>query len=86
MSQRQLAERCRPVLDHTTIRRIEQNQGFTQDTLERIAVVLRVRVSDLFLPAELADWPKLTRASKDRIADQVADAVIAQRYRKTSPN
>lgn len=82
MSQRQLADRCKPPLDHTTIRRLEHNLGYTQDTLERVAAVLGVRVADLFLPTELADWPKLPAPVRERIAAQVADAVIAARFRR----
>ena len=47
---RELAQRCRPPLDHTTIRRLEYNNGYTQDTLERVAKALGVRVVDLFCP------------------------------------
>ena len=47
-SQRNLADNCKPGLNHTTIRRIEQNNGYTQDTLERVAKALDVSVIDLF--------------------------------------
>jgi hypothetical protein len=80
---RALAERCEPELDHTTIGRLERNEGFTQDTLERIAKVLRVAVPDLFLPPELADWPTLSPKAQERIAETVRDAATAQRYKTT---
>lgn len=82
ISQRILAERCRPALDHTTIRRLELNLGYTQDTLERVSVALGVAVSTLFLPPELAEWPSLSASAKARIADAVADAAAAAHYRK----
>lgn len=47
---RELAQKCRPPVDHTTIRRLENNGGYTQDTLERVAQALGVRVIDLFCP------------------------------------
>lgn len=50
LSMRELAQKCRPPLDHTTIRRIERNEGFTKDSLERVAKTLGVRVIDLFCP------------------------------------
>lgn len=50
LSMRELAQKCRPPLDHTTIRRIERNEGFTKDSLERVAKILGVRVIDLFCP------------------------------------
>jgi transcriptional regulator with XRE-family HTH domain len=90
-SLRQLAEHCRPALDHTTVRRIEQNLGYTQDTLERIASALGrglgapVAVSDLFLPRELADWPQLPDAIRRRIAEHVEDSAAAIKYRSAKP-
>ena len=42
LSQRDLAKKCRPTIEHTTIRRLENNLGFTQDTLERVAKALGV--------------------------------------------
>lgn len=50
LSMRELAQKCQPPLDHTTIRRIERNEGFTKDSLERVAKTLGVRVIDLFCP------------------------------------
>jgi hypothetical protein len=85
LSQRMLAERCRPVLDHTTIRRLEMNRGYTQDTLERVAVALGKRVSDLFLPVELAEWGELPKEDRERLALNIRDAAAAYRYRKGKP-
>ncbi len=39
---RELAEKCHPPLNHTTVRRLEHNKGFTQDTIERVAKALQV--------------------------------------------
>ena len=86
-SMRQLAENCHPELDHTTVRRVEHNEGFTQDTLERIAAALgkglsiKLAVADLFLPIELADWPNLPERARVRIAESVQDAAAATRYK-----
>jgi len=81
LSQRGLADKCRPPLDHTTIRRVEHNEGYTQDTLERVAKALGIQVYELFLPAELADWPSLPERARARLADGVQDAAAASRYR-----
>lgn len=79
-SLRNLADRTHPPLDHSTIRRIEHNEGYTQDTLERVAKALGVRVADLFLPRELAEWPSLPAPVRSRLAESVRDAVEAIRY------
>lgn len=47
---RDLAQRCKPPLDHTTIRRIERNEGYTRDSLERVGKALGVTVKELFCP------------------------------------
>ena len=79
---RELAQRCYPPLDHTTIRRLEQNDGFTQDTVERVAKALGViKWQDLFLPPELAEWPHLPKRVRARIVAFVKDAAVARRYR-----
>lgn len=83
LSMRALAERCDPELDHTTIRRLERNAGYTQDTLERVAKALRVSVETLFLPPELQDWPALSSQKQARIAESVRDAATAQRFKTT---
>lgn len=80
-SMRQLADKCRPALEHTTIRRLEHNLGYTQDTLERVAKALGVQVYELFLPPELTDWPHLPQAVRIRLAESIQDAAAAVRYR-----
>jgi len=81
-SMRELADKCHPALDHTTVRRLERNEGFTQDTIERIAKALKVpRWQDLFLPPELADWSYLPERARARLAEAVQDAATASRYR-----
>lgn len=84
ISMRTLAERCEPEVDHTTIRRLERNEGYTQDTLERVAKVLGTTVEALFLPAELADWPTLNAQARGRIAETLRDAATAQRFKASS--
>jgi transcriptional regulator with XRE-family HTH domain len=84
ISQRALAEKCRPGLDHTTIRRLELNLGYTQDTLERVARALGVSIQDLFLPPELADWADLPVKSRQRIVEAIQDAAAAYRFRKSN--
>jgi len=81
LSQRAVADKCRPALDHTTIRRLENNQGYTQDTLERVARVFNVTIQELFLPPELAEWPTLPEEARERIAASIADSAIATKYR-----
>lgn len=83
-SLRELARRCDPELDHATISRIERNEGYTQDSLERIAKALGVTVPELFLPPELADWPHLNDRAQSRIAESILDALTAQRYKPTA--
>lgn len=80
-SMRTLGDKCHPAIEHTTIRRLENNLGFTQDTLERVAKALGVKVYELFLPPELAEWPSLPREAQVRLAEGVQDAVLAARYR-----
>lgn len=82
LSMRRLAELCDHELDHTTIRRLERNEGFTQDTLERVAKVLGVQLQELFLPDELQDWPSLSEKNRARIAETIRDAVTAQRFNR----
>lgn len=83
LSQRALAEKCRPALDHTTIRRLELNRGYTQDTLDRVAHALGVSIQDLFLPPELSEWAELPQKSRQRIAESIQDAAAAYRFRKS---
>jgi transcriptional regulator with XRE-family HTH domain len=88
-SMRELADRCQPKhLDHTTIRRLEHNEGFTQDTVERVAKALGVtRWQDLFLPPELAiaGWSFLPNRDQSRVAKLVQDAYLARRHRVRAP-
>lgn len=85
---RVLAARCHPAVDHTTIRRLEHNEGFTQDTVERVAKALGVtKWQDLFLPPELAitGWSFLTKRDQSRLAKSVQDANLARRHRMRTP-
>ena len=74
LSQRALAEKCHPTIEHTTVRRLEHNLGFTQDTLERVARALGVQVYELFLPPELAAWPTLPLKVRKRLAESIPRA------------
>ena len=85
---RELAARCHPVVDHTTIRRLEHNDGFTQDTVERVAKALAVtKWQDLFLPPELAmaGWSFLTKRDQSRLAKFVQDTNLARHHRMQKP-
>lgn len=96
LSMRELAERCVPPLSHTVIKRIEYNQGFTQDTLERLAVALskvlhrKITVADLFYPPEVAGWlgeyKSLPPEARARIDEMVHDTHAAYVYRKRTPS
>lgn len=85
---RALADATHPPLDHTTVFRLEANNGYTQDTLERIASALSrglgrtISVAELFLPPELSDWPILPAKAQARIAETVQDAALASGRRK----
>ncbi|MDH5548079.1 MAG: helix-turn-helix domain-containing protein [Gammaproteobacteria bacterium] len=87
-SQRRLAQECNPEIDHTTIRRVEHNNGYTQDTLERIASAFsrgygrRLTVADLFIHPKIAEFNELPDAVQDRIAQGVHEAAIAYRFTK----
>lgn len=81
LSIRALADKCCPPLDHSTIRRVEHNLGYTQDTLERVAKALGVNVYELFLPPELADWSTLPKSVRQRLAESIQDAAVAARYK-----
>lgn len=58
-SLRDLGERCG--FDHTTIRRLELNKGYTQDSLSKVAKVFGVEVAVLFCPAEVAEVYRLPK-------------------------
>ncbi len=60
-SLRDLADKCRPPLDHSTIRRIERNEGFTHDCLKRVARALDVTVPELFCPKSFRAGDQLRR-------------------------
>ena len=80
LSMRQLASMCSPTLDHTTVRRVEMNEGYTQDTLEKIAQVLKCKVEDFFLPQGLEGWSVLPEQDQEYIIRSVRNAEIAQKY------
>ena len=76
---RELAEMCDPVMDYTTIGRIERGNGYSSDSLERFAVVFKCSVSDFFLPDELARYSNLSKESRHDIVKHInalADAEL----------
>lgn len=81
LSYRKLAEKCRPAIDHTTIARVEKGLGFTNDTLERLAVALNCQVEDFFLPPELDGWYTLSSETKERLGSIIQDAITAEKFR-----
>ncbi len=82
-SQRELGDKCHKPLDHTTIRRLELNKGYTQDSLERVAKALGVRsVNDLFMPPELSDWASLPKHVQRRLAKSVQNAAHSYSSKK----
>lgn len=50
LSQRQLANLCFPAMAPTTIVRLEQNDGYQMETLERVAVALGTTIEVLLAP------------------------------------
>jgi transcriptional regulator with XRE-family HTH domain len=80
-SQADLARHCRPPLDASAISRLEHNEGFTQDSLERVAAALGMPYQALFYPPELATYGRLPPEIRKRLADTIADAAAAYETR-----
>lgn len=80
-SLRELADHCNPQLDHSTIRRIENDEGWTRDTLERVAKALGVDVPTLFLPPEFGEFTKLPKDVQERLRQTMMDAIAAYTFR-----
>ena len=78
-SQRTLAERCSPTLNHTTIRRLENNDGYQQDSLQRVAKALNVKPEELFYPPEVADIMTLDKKSQDEIMSIIRSALALRK-------
>lgn len=76
-SQRTLADRCDPPMDHTAVQRMERNKHYTSNSLRRVAAALGVRVQDLFLPPEIVQYARLTDDRRRRIAALIADLAAA---------
>lgn len=68
-------------LDHSTISRIENNGGYTKDSLERIAAAFGCSTQDLFLPPEVAALALLPQSQRTAIAEQIAALVKVQESR-----
>ena len=69
---RDLAARCNPPMDYSTVGRIERNMGYTGDSLERIAKVLDCEVYDFFLPDELTGFTELPADMRSNVADHLS--------------
>ena len=64
-SQRELAINCS--VDHTTIRRLENNLGYTQNTLQKAATALGVKVDELFYSSDIKDIMALKKSKRKEI-------------------
>jgi len=80
-----LAAACNPHLDPGTVNRIEHNQGYTSDSLRRIATALGVSIEALFYPPEIAAYAKLPSDVRQRLADTIQDAAAAYETRRRAP-
>lgn len=80
-----LARACRPALHATTINRCEHNQGYTSDSLHRIATALGVSVETLFYPPEIATYSTLPPDLRQRLTDTIQDAAAAYESRRRTP-
>lgn len=74
-SYQSLADKCKPTLSRSTIMRIEKNEGYTQDSLKRVAAALKVKTEELFYPEELAGILILDKKSKDKIMEKIYSMV-----------
>ncbi len=77
LAQRQLALICDPPMDFTAIGRIERNQGYTGASLNRLAKALNCKVSDFFLPAELAAWPRVREDTRSAVKVMIRNDIEA---------
>jgi len=83
-SQRELGERCE--LNHTSIRRLELNKGYTQDSLKKVAKVFGVEVAVLFCPAEVAEVYRLPKKTREEVFAILKHAVnIYRQHEETVP-
>lgn len=80
-----LARACRPELHASTINRAEHNQGYTSDSLHRIAAALGVSVEALFYPPEIATYAALPPDVRQRLTDTIQDAAAAYETRRRTP-
>ena len=63
----EVAEESNPPMDFSTVERIENNNGYTSDTMSRIAEVIGCEVHDFFLPEGLAGYTNLTQFQKQQV-------------------
>jgi transcriptional regulator with XRE-family HTH domain len=82
-SQRELADRCQ--CDWTSISRLENNQSWSRDLLERVAKAFRISVVDLFAPPELAQIYILSEPRRKAVLSMLSDAVAAQKAEDQAP-
>lgn len=74
-----LADQCDPQLSRTTVFRLEENTGFTLDTLRRVAKAFGVKDYELWLPPGLLDYYQLPDDARARVDQQIKE--IAGYYR-----
>ena len=80
-----LADACRPPLSASAISRIERNEGYTSDSLHRVASALNVPVEALFYPPEIAAYSRLPPDLRQRLADTIQDTAAAYDTRRRLP-
>ena len=79
MTLKDLAERCNPPMDFSTVGRIEKNKGYTKDSLERFAEVMGCTVSDFFLPESIKGYTGLPSEARCDISKYVNVQVMAHK-------
>ena len=86
LSMRALASKCEPPINHSTIQRIENNTGFTKESLDKIAKVLDCKIEDFFIPSELQLWITLNANDKAYITKTIEITALAAKERLSSRN
>jgi len=80
-----LADACNPPMSHSAISRIERNEGYTSDSLHRVASALNVPIEALFYPPEIAAYSRLPPDLRQRLADTIQDTAAAYDTRRRLP-
>lgn len=74
---KELAENCNPPMDYSTVGRIEKNKGYTKDSLERFAEVMKCEVSDFFLYEQLKGFTQLPEEARQDVAKYINTLLLA---------